>query len=166
MFGRKHKQNRANDTFTWTSAPLPAIETFAVLANGFVLIANPALSKPTVTNPTEYDQLLQDKAVNPKAIKRIRLITDNISQLAEPFIWNYTDSNGEAQTFSDQPLNMLSPDQFQSRVIDIDYKKLIIGNNEFFTWRVLPSTTVRLTFVYDDYKLHNLLNEKEFLIKK
>lgn len=163
MFGRKINIHREDDTFTWTSPPL--VQVFAILADQFVFIANPAFDKPPINDP-RYDQLVLDKAVNPKAIKRIRLITDNIAQLAEPFIWHYTDSNGQAQTFSDQPLNMLSPDQFQSRVIDIDYKKLIVGNNEFFTWRVLPSTTVRFTFVYDDCKLHNLLNEKQFLIKK
>lgn len=167
IFGKQTFEKRDDDTFSFANQGLISLD-FGLLANDWVFTAFPALTRVDSTiilNPSkllDYTELLNDKAVNPKKIKGIRIITDNLDQMAQGFDWQSRDSNGEVHALTEFPINMLSPMQFQSRVIDLEYNKgIIVTQNEFFVYKILPLTTVTMTFIYDDYKLKNLLSERK-----
>ena len=161
---------KESDTFTFSNIdPIPKI--FALYASDYVFKKGIPYASPNKDLPTnqelDYIQLVNDKNVVPKKINRIRIIADDASQFDFPFIWNFTDANGNYYSVSDQPLNMLSPMQFQKRVIDMQYDNLIIGNSEFLAWNLLPGKSVTITIWYEDFRLENLLSiNRKTLIKK
>jgi len=151
---------RDDDTFTFINNAA-ATETFGILASNWAFSVILGLKVPQV-QPGEvgdYAELVADKQENPKLIKGIRLITDNINQLSQPFNWETRDSNGERAQFTDFPINLLPVDQFQSRLIDVGYSGgLVIGLNELLAYPILGFTSVTMTFVYDDFKIGDLLH--------
>jgi hypothetical protein len=164
MFGRQISLKREDDDFLFRNNS-PFTNKYAFFAADY-LINPPTLLKPiVVNNPLDYDELVRDKEVNPKNIKKIRLICDNPIQFANPMIWTFQDANGEFYSIADQPLNMLSPMQFQTRVLDINYERLLIGQSEYMTLDILPNTDIIMIIQYDDYRLEYLLEDKEKLVR-
>ena len=163
LFGKNRLLKKDSDTFTFTK--VGGQKTYAFLGKESVYSGhNPPLIDAhnilPVSQVLSYFQLINDKEANPKKIKAIRLICDTQSQFFVPIIWNFTDANGAAYSVQDSPLNMLSPMQFQGRVIDTNYDNLVVGNNEWFTWAFAPGVVeVTMTFVYDDYRIENLLSQ-------
>jgi len=174
MFGDGIPQGnyrREDDTFTFVNqTPIP--EVYGILASNWAFIQFPSLRKidaSVILNPAElsdYVELQNDKEMTPKKIKGIRLITDNFSQLSNAFNWQSRNANGNVLEFVDYPINLLSPMQFQSRLIDLYYENIIVGLNQFNALRIEPFTSVTMTFVYDDFRLENLLGKSEDKLRK
>jgi hypothetical protein len=154
--------DRDDDTFTFENRSATKPVTLTVLANEWVdglgIGTSADKSIPDPAQKSDYISLLFDKIENPKKIKMIRVLTTNVSQLIQPMNWQSRDANGELQSMTDITLSLFSPTQFQSGVLDIPYDKgVIVGLNQFFIYTLLPSTTVTMTFVYDDFKIVDLL---------
>ena len=165
LFGFRGFTKQSSDTFDFRNPNFVSFE-IGILADAWVRLALPALAtidSTVMVNPEQlrqYEELVNDKQINPKRIKGIRIITDNISQLSKASNWQSRDANGELASIVDYPINMLSPMQFQSRVVDIPFDKLLVGLNEFMIYEILPLTRVRMTFLYDDFALSNLLEKR------
>jgi hypothetical protein len=174
VFGSNRKLFSGTDTYSFSNST-PGALRFAFLAAKFVfrIPIIPAYVDPLLfggmkgSDGINYQQMINDKEQNPRKIKSIRILTTDFSQYANPFEWNFTDSNGQSFQVSDQPLNMLSPNQVQSGVIDMSYENLIIGQNEFLVWTLNPGTLVTLTLTYEYFTLSSLmLDNRKQLIKK
>jgi len=173
MFGDLVKTgffNKSDDTFTFFN---PAIveQTFAILGSKWVTSAFPTLQpidSTIIQNPSEfedYQELINDKEINPKNIKALRILVEGtpsqkVDTLGNPLFWQRRRPDGNVFTFADFPVNLLPLDQYQSGVVDVYYKNLIVGLNEFFAYTIKPLQSVTMTFVYEDFRLENLLNDK------
>lgn len=168
MFGDKIKRSqfssRENDTYVFRNIFLVP-KVFSILASDWVKIAYPLSVTPTViaNGQLDYNQLILDKEINPKVIKGIRLLQVDslldINQWKNPLQWVTQDSSGTYKSFVDYPLNLLPLDQYQTRVIDIYYDNLVIGGNQWFFYKMQPNSIVSMTFVYDEFRLENLLDK-------
>ncbi len=162
ILGYSGFDRREDDTFTFFNPNIFPIE-IGILGDDWVDTAVPALVPIDTTIITDvenflnYEELVRDKRINPKRIKGIRLLTDNISQLDRVQNWQSRDANGELASIVDYPIHMLSPMQFQSGVVDIPFDKLLVGLNQFMIYELLPLTSVTMTFVYDDFRIERLL---------
>jgi hypothetical protein len=169
MFGdgiSKGFYNREDNTFTFSNTlPIPIV--LGILASSWVLTQFPrirAIDSTIITDPNElsdYLELNNDKEMTPKKIKGIRLITDDVSQFSNPLNWQSLNADGNVLEFVDYPINLLSPMQFQSRVIDLYYENIIVGLNQFIALEFKPFTSVTMTFIYDDFRLENLLGKSK-----
>jgi hypothetical protein len=165
LFGKYRKLKGEEDSFTFEN-PLPVPATYAFLSSEYNY--SPDSLQPDVVKAggLDYEELIRDKEMNPKKLKRIRFYGFSLAQIARPINWIFRDANGESYSVEDQPLNMLSPMQFQQQVLDVSYENLIIGNSEYFLWTLEPFEVITMIFDYEDYRLENLLLEdKRKLIK-
>jgi len=166
IFDPIFKENVSSDTFTFSNTALVGTITVGLLASDWVSIAFPLIQRVDTTivlDPatfSDYETLVRDKEANKKRIKHIRIITDNLNQLSNGLGWQKRNANGEVELITDFPINQLSPMQFQSRVLDIDYTGMTMGLDEFIRYEILPSTDVLMTFEYEDFRIEKLLNKK------
>ena len=161
--------NRDDDTFTFLNNTGNVID-LGILASSCVFVANPLLKKGenfvSVNEKLNYLELVNDKEINPKNIKGIRYIINKIGgatklQLPNPFKWVKQDANGKFKAFVDFPVNLIRLDQFQSNLVDMYYDNLIIGLSDFLFLKLETGWSITMTFVYDDFRLSNLINDKE-----
>jgi hypothetical protein len=160
-------RDREDDTFTFFNTGVIDVR-LAVLGSSWIANLPPSPDNPlpvelTYMSPADfldYTELVNDKEMTPKKIKCVRIITDQIQQLNQQMNWQSRDANGEAVSLDDFPVNQLSPMQYQSRVVDIVYDYMIVGLNQFFVYKLLAGSTVTMTFVYDDFRLEDLLHMK------
>ena len=161
--------SRGDNTFTFTNSGVTPI-TIGLLASNWVFTAYPSLTSPLGNPPVtpsivsnadlvDYVKLLNDKEMNPKDIKGIRLLVQNQNQLYNPLLFNSQDANGEMKSFAEYPINFLSPDQFQGRLVEIYYKNLIVGLKQYLAYTINAGETVTFTFLYDEFKLENILGK-------
>lgn len=169
MFGDKIKNtalSRDDDTFTFTNPGVGAVN-FGLFASSWVYTAYPSISivdGGVVQNPEEfldYQELVNDKEMSPKKIKGIRVIVQNQSDLNNTLFWNSQDANGQMKSFADYPIHFLSPMQFQGRLVDIYYKDLILGLDQYLVYRIEGGSSVTMTLIYDDLNLDCLLKSRE-----
>jgi len=161
ILGNNVISRREDDTFTITNGGAIAIN-IGMLASEWAIGAF-SLLKPPIPDPVsalDYEELVNDKEVSPKKIKNIRIICDKAIQLNQPFTWIKQNSNGTFFSFTDFVSSLLSPMQYQSRLIDIPYGNLIVGQNELFTYSLLPFQTITITFEYDEFRLEELLDNR------
>lgn len=151
---------RDDDTFTFVN-PAGFDQTFGILASDWVFNAFPTVRVPNLpVDAQDYNQLRFDKEMNPKKIKAIRLLISKFDtvQYSNPFKWVTQDSDGTFKTFVDFPINLIALDQFQGRLVDIYYDNLVIGGNQWLQYTIRPFSGVTMTFIYDDFRLENLLD--------
>jgi len=159
--GRSQFLQRDDDTFTFINNTVTP-EVYGILANSWVEIAFPFSRVPVVAEQQDYNQLVFDMEMTPKKIKGIRLLLDtfNSQQLSNPLQWVTQDSSGNYKSFVDYPINLLALDQYQDRLVDIYYKDLTIGGNQWLFYKINALTTLKMTFIYDDFRLENLLDKE------
>ena len=157
-------QDSNDDTFTITN---PTTKKFAIFGQNWVSNFGGLLGRPlqsanflSTNDWLDYSELVLDLEQNPKKIKAIRIIADNFDQLITPLLWQSRDSNGEVFQLTDFPVNLISPMQFQGRMIDLEYERMIVGINQFITYTLIAGSTVTFTFIYDDFDLSDLLYMK------
>lgn len=161
ILGNNVITRREDDTFTIVNGGALTI-SIGMLASDWALSAFSLIKPPipSVSNALDYDELVKDKEVSPKKIKSIRIIADKVVQIVQPFVWIKQDANGNYFSFTDFVGSLISPMQYQSRLIDIPYGNLLVGQNEFFTYSLLPFQTVTITFEYDEFRLEEFMNTK------
>jgi hypothetical protein len=177
MFGDKiinqFNSHREDDTFTFVNEFVFPI-TLGVMASDWVYNStladglNLKDQQDTIKDTKQrnnYNELINDKEINPKNIKGIRYIFNGTSKLAplqfkNPFKWIKQDASGKFKAFVDYPVSLIRLDQYQQTIVDIYYNDLIIGLKEFMFVKLEPEYSVTMTFIYDDFKLSNLIKEK------
>ena len=161
---------REDDTFTFENT-FPHFITLGVLASNWVYNTNLGDGiflrdqKLTILNQDQlsnYEELVNDKEINPKNIKGIRYLFNGnakhaTDQFKNRFKFFKQNANGNFKTFVDYPVSLIRLDQYQSKMVDIYYKDLIIGLNEFMFVRLERNYSVTMTFIYDDFRLENLI---------
>jgi hypothetical protein len=173
MFGDKIAHSfyqREDDTFTFFNPGITTI-TIGILSSNWVKKAFPTLKGidpsiiPDPEQFSDYQELINDKEMTPKMIKGIRLIVSDQKSLVNAMFWVSQDANGEKSSFADYPFNLLSPMQYQERLVDLYYDNLIVGLNQFMAYELQPLESATMTFVYDDFRLENLLGKGHQLRK-
>ena len=167
MLGFNVNSIREDDTFTFENNTISA-RVYAIFRQTWVSPTMVLGLKPidinVITDPEkllDYQELVNDIEANPRKIIGLRLISDNINNFDNGWNWQDRDANGELKTITDFPINTLSSMQFQSRVIEIDYEGIIVGNNQFVVVIVEPFSSIRVTFKYDYIRREELLNYRD-----
>ena len=99
-----------------------------------------------------YEQLLQQSAVEPFEIIKLRLSSTSVAQLNTSLTYVKTDSNGQEARTPITASSYLSPDQFQGTLRDIDYRMQIDGNTHI-EYPIINAVTVTMS-VYIQAKIN------------
>jgi hypothetical protein len=159
LFGYQIANYREEDTFLFRNGSgFP--KTYALFGATWHRQAFPSL-RPVLTSSNgqqRYLELINDTEQNPKKIKNIRVLTANISQLLQPFNWQKRQYNGQMASLVDYTVSQLSPDQYQTKVLDIPYNCLLLDINTFMLYEIAPFSIVTMTVRHDNGNLTDLLN--------
>lgn len=110
----------------------------------------------TLANNVTYQQFLNSLGAYVYWFEVIYLWTTNSSQISQPILYNYTDANGDAKTFTIVPTT--DPYQYSPALyINIKDFDVVIDANSTIQFNILPNTTLKFK-LYGDGMSVNALN--------
>lgn len=110
----------------------------------------------TLANGVTYQQFLNSLGTYVYWFDVVYLWTTNPAQITQPFLYNYTDANGEAKTLTVTPTK--DPYQFSPALyINIKEFDIVLDGNSTVQFNLLPLTTLKFK-LYGDVMSVNMLH--------